>query len=175
MSAVRSAPSPARELAAALREAASAGCELRIRGADVVISHLNRLPEATGAVIERRRQDGFLYDFIGGSDADDAAVEFLRKLGVEAVLVEDRWEAIAAVNEMSAAPFVGFDIESAALAQYAKPRPPVAINSDGSLSGVGARATTIPPAWTPTVRRSRRCSCIPVVGDASCSGVRRCG
>jgi DNA polymerase I len=122
----------ATELRDAMREAVALGAEFRITGADVEITGLDELPE----VLNRHRNSGLLYSYLAGDDADDEAIDFARRLGVEPILVETREEAIAAVEEMTgmAAPHVGVDIETAPLPQHAKRRPPIGINTDGGLS-----------------------------------------
>jgi DNA polymerase I len=127
--------SAALELRAAMRQATALGCEFRIRGADVEIDGLSPIPEP----IDRARRSGFLFSWLGADDADAEALRFCQKLGVEPVLVEKREQAIAAVRELGAAAFVGIDIETAPRREYAKPRPPAAINTDGSLSAIQPR------------------------------------
>jgi DNA polymerase I-like protein with 3'-5' exonuclease and polymerase domains len=127
----------ATELRDAMREAVALGAEFRIVGASVDITGLDELPE----IIDRHRMDGLLYSYLGADDTDSEAIDFARRIGVEAILVETRAAAITAVKEMTAlsAPHVGFDIETAPLPQHAKPRPPIGINTDGGLSGVARK------------------------------------
>jgi twinkle protein len=123
------------ELRAAMREAAALGCEFRIRGADVLIDGLSPVPEP----IEQARRSGFLFSWLGADDADAEALSFCRELGVTPVLVTTREQAIAAVKAMTPAVYVGSDIETAPRREHAKPRRPVAINADGSLSAAQPR------------------------------------
>ena len=138
MSVVRQPVSPATDLRNALRQATALGCEFRIVGAGVEITGLCRLPAPLMVLIERHRDSGFLYSYLGGDDLDNEALEFARGLGVEPVLVETREQAIAAVAEMTdrCPPHIGVDIETAPLPQHAQPRPAIDINADGGLSGI---------------------------------------
>jgi hypothetical protein len=112
--------STAAELCDAMRQAAALGCEFRIHGADVEIDGLSPILEP----IERARRTGYLYSWLGADDADAEALSFCQKLGIEPVLVETREQAIAAVRELGHPAFVGVDIETSALPQYASPGSP---------------------------------------------------
>src|SRR6516164_8633393 len=122
-----------------VREASALGAKFRICGADVVVDGIDNLAQPLRAELQIYVTNGFIYDLIGGNDADAEATGFLQKLGVTAVLVADRAGAIAAVEELSRAEWVGLDIETAPKREFADPRPAIAINADGSISATQKR------------------------------------
>jgi hypothetical protein len=124
-----------------VREASALGAKFRICGADVVVDGIDNLAQPLRAELQIYVTNGFIYDLIGGNDADAEATGFLQKLGVTAVLVADRAGAIAAVEELSRAEWVGLDIETAPKREFADPRPAIAINADGSISATQKRAS----------------------------------
>jgi DNA polymerase-1 len=118
-----------------MRAVRGAEVELRISGADILISGIDKLPSETQAELERLRKSGFLWSWCGADDDDQEAIDFASKLGVHAVLVEDEEQAQAAIRELRCSDgCLGLDIETALKPEFAKPRPPVAINVTGTLS-----------------------------------------
>jgi DNA polymerase-1 len=110
----------------AVREAKALGAEFRIVGADVEID--GDIPDE----LRERLPERLLWQYFGAAAADSEALEFSRKLGVEAVAVRDEAGARAAAKALERAPFLGIDIETAT-----DERPPaIRINRDG---GVAAR------------------------------------
>jgi DNA polymerase I-like protein with 3'-5' exonuclease and polymerase domains len=97
---------------------------------DITIDGLHTIPDP----IARARHSGFLYSWLAGDEDDNEALAFCQTLDVEPVLVETLEEALVAKKAMSPAAFVGLDIETAPRREYAKPRRPIVINTDGSLS-----------------------------------------
>jgi DNA polymerase I-like protein with 3'-5' exonuclease and polymerase domains len=120
------------EFREAMRLSVAIGCKFWVNGADVDIDGISLIPEA----IEKARQSGYLYSWLGADDADREAITFCRQLDVEPVLVKAREQAIAAVKEMSGAAHLGADIETTPKREFAKPRRPIAINGDGSLGAI---------------------------------------
>jgi len=118
-----------------MRAVRAAEVELRISGADVLISGLDKLPPEMQAELERLRRSGFLWSWCGADDDDEEAIDFADRLLVDVVLVEGEEQAQAAIRELSCSDgCLGLDIETALKPGYAKPRPPVAINVTGTLS-----------------------------------------
>jgi DNA polymerase-1 len=118
-----------------MRAVRAAEVELRISGADVLIDGSNKLTPETQVELERLRRSGFLWSWCGADDDDQEAIDFADKLGVHAVLVEEEEQAQAAIRVLRCSDgCLGIDIETALKPQFAKPRPPVAINVTGVLS-----------------------------------------
>src|SRR6516225_1730684 len=122
---------PWRALRRAVREARALGVELRIHGDQVQVAGLERLPDK---LCEALNPD-LLWDYVGAAEDDEEAVEFLEKLGVEPMLVEDPAAAATAIEQLAAerSPVVALDIETIAKPEYAEPRPTVQVNVDGSI------------------------------------------
>jgi DNA polymerase I-like protein with 3'-5' exonuclease and polymerase domains len=137
------------ELKAAIRDAAARGATFRICGADITIDGLRTIPDP----IARARHSGFLYSWLAGDEDDNEALAFCRTLDVEPVLVETLEEALVAVKTMTPAAFVGLDIETAPRREYAKPRQPIAINTDGSLSAAQPSPHDDPAGLDPHLAR----------------------
>jgi len=132
----------------AVKQAHALGIEFRIGGADVEISDSDRLPDKLRTALDPE----LLYEYFGAAEADEEAIEFLEKLGVEAILVTDAEMASAALDELEAegSPFIGLDIETAPKPEYAEPRPLVKVNADGSVGNPAKdkRAKTRRPSGT---------------------------
>jgi DNA polymerase-1 len=123
----------------AMRLASEAGVTFRIAGAEIVTDGtIENLEEGVRTNLERMRSSGYLWDWSGAAAADREACDFADALGVEAVSIETRDAAIAAVKELLADdPFggpIGLDIETALKPEFSKPRRSILINVDGSLS-----------------------------------------
>ena len=118
-----------------MRAAKAASVELRISGADILVDGIERLSEKDGDALERLLPSRFLWSWCGADDADEEAIEFAEKLGVDPVLIETEEQAEVAIRELSAGDgYVGLDIETSLQPQYATPRLPIAINVNGQLS-----------------------------------------
>src|SRR5262249_55889561 len=118
-----------------MRAVRASEIELRISGADILIDGLDRLPCDLQEGLERLRKSGFLWSWCGADDADQEAIDFADKLGVGPVLIESEGQAQDAIRALSLSNgCLGLDVETALKAEYAKPRPPVAINVTGVLS-----------------------------------------
>ena len=119
-----------RHLRLAVKQAHALGAEFRIRGEEVEIGGIDRLPDKLRAALNPE----LLREYVGAAEDDDEATEFLDKLGAEAVLVDTVADAAAAQDEIEAqkAAFIGIDIETIASAEYAS-RAPVKVNVDGSI------------------------------------------
>jgi len=86
-----------------MRAVRAAEVELRISGADVLISGLDKLPPEMQAELERLRRSGFLWSWCGADDDDEEAIDFADRLLVDVVLVEGEEQAQAAIRELSSA------------------------------------------------------------------------
>jgi DNA polymerase I-like protein with 3'-5' exonuclease and polymerase domains len=122
---------PWRTLRRAVREAHVLGVEFRIRGDEVEIDGIERLP---GKLRDALDPD-LLWSYVGAEEDDEEAIAFLDRLGAEPVLVEDAADVAAAIEQLAAegSPVVAIDIETIAKPEYAEPRPAVQINVDGSI------------------------------------------
>jgi DNA polymerase I-like protein with 3'-5' exonuclease and polymerase domains len=120
-----------RKLRRAVREAQALGVEFRICGDEVRIAGGERLPEELCAALD----PDLLWAYFGADEDEDEAVDFIEKLGVEPVLVDDIAGASAAVEELEASnsPFIGIDIETSPKSEFAEPRPSIQINVDGAV------------------------------------------
>jgi DNA polymerase I-like protein with 3'-5' exonuclease and polymerase domains len=120
-----------------MRAVRAASVELRISGTEVLVEDIERLPAEAREELERLLPSQFLWSWCGADDADEEAIEFAKKLGVDPVLVETEEQAEAAIRELSDGDgYLGLDIETSLQPQYAAPRPPIAINADGQLSAI---------------------------------------
>jgi DNA polymerase I-like protein with 3'-5' exonuclease and polymerase domains len=122
---------PWRVLRRALREAHALGIEFRIRGAEIEITGIERLPDKLRAALD----PDLLWEYLGAAEDDEEAIAFLEDLGVESVLVTEVPEFSRALEELDAqqSPFIGIDIETTPLPEFAEPRPSVQVNADGSI------------------------------------------
>jgi len=115
----------------------AASVELRISGDDVIADGIDRLADDAKAEFEEFRRSGLLWSWCGAEDADEEAIAFAEKLGVEAVLLETKKQAEDAIHELERTEgHLGLDIETALRAEYASPRAPIAINKTGVLSAI---------------------------------------
>ena len=118
-----------------MRTVRAASVELQVSGDDIVANGGDRLPDEIKDELERLRRSRFLWSWCGADDADQEAIAFADKLGVESVLVETEKEAADAIRELEEREAcIGLDIEIALKPAYASPRPPIAINVTGALS-----------------------------------------
>jgi DNA polymerase I-like protein with 3'-5' exonuclease and polymerase domains len=122
---------PWRVLRRALREAHALGIELRIRGAEIEITGIERLPDKLREALDPE----LLWEYTGAAEDDEEAIAFLETLGVEPVLVEGSDAVPAAIDALAAegSSVVAIDIETIAKPEYAETRPPVQVNADGSI------------------------------------------
>jgi DNA polymerase-1 len=141
---VRLPTGPARDvllLKRALKEAIALGARFRIAGADVECDGLDALPETLRDTLTQFATQGLLRSYLGGDEADDAALDLLELLDVEAVLAESREDARAAVRAIEDDKLhnngaVAIDIETTPQAGQGAPRPYIHINVDGALSSI---------------------------------------
>jgi hypothetical protein len=120
------------------REMAALGVRFRLSGASVVIDDVGRLPLSLQGDWEVHVKTKSPWLYLGGEELDIPALDFLDRLGVEAVLAETRQQARVAIRRLleDARPhdgIVGLDIETAPLPNCGE-RPWANINKDGTLS-----------------------------------------
>jgi DNA polymerase I len=115
-----------------LLRASAAGVTLHISGAEILIGG------NADEDLARLLASGFLWDWCGAAAIDKEACDFADALGVEVVLVESRDQAIAAAKEIALdatdGRIIGLDVETALKPEFAKPRKPIEINADSTLS-----------------------------------------
>src|SRR5215472_12477747 len=118
-------------LPAAMQAAAKAAC-LRISGASVVAEGLDGLIDEDRLTLDQAIANGALWRHLGGEAADREAIEFLEKLGANAVLVEDPAEVPALLelaDQEAAGRPIGLDLETTG-----GDRPWLNIKQDGMLA-----------------------------------------
>jgi hypothetical protein len=123
----------------AIGEASQLGVTCRIVGADIELSGLDPLPATLRARLEAAVDDGFLWKYLAADEADFEATDFLARLNVEPVLVEDPARVAACQDELSLdlagdpalEAAVGIDIETGA--DGWRP-PPIRFTKDGQLA-----------------------------------------
>lgn len=130
--------SPLRELCTILREATALGAGFRLRGADVEIDNLDRLPQALGKRLCAYRDAGWLYAYLGGEQYDKQATAIVAQLGVRSIIVDTIDEARQAVRQLIADQrqhhgHLGLDIETAPKPEWGT-YPAVRINQSGMIS-----------------------------------------
>jgi DNA polymerase I-like protein with 3'-5' exonuclease and polymerase domains len=133
--------SPYRDLTAlrsVLGEASALGTRFRLSGAEVVIGGLEGLPALLQDELQHADHSGLLWKYLGGEELDNPALDFLDQLSVEAVLIETREQARAAIRSLirdtkNHGGTVGLDIETTPLPGLGE-RPWLNINKDGTLS-----------------------------------------
>ena len=113
----------------------SASVELRISGDDIVVDGSGRLSDDVRAELEQLRSSGLLWSWCGADDADEEAIAFAEKLGIDPVLIETEQQAEEVLLELGSSDGpLGLDLETALRSEYATPRAPVAINVTGALA-----------------------------------------
>jgi DNA polymerase I-like protein with 3'-5' exonuclease and polymerase domains len=109
----------------AVRAAFKTGAKFRIVGADVAIEG-DLAPELREALPADR-----LYAYLGAADDDQAAIEFLARLKVTAVLVTAEEQAEEVMAQLDGAELIGLDFETGS--PNARPEP-VGINTTGIIA-----------------------------------------
>jgi DNA polymerase I-like protein with 3'-5' exonuclease and polymerase domains len=114
-----------------------ASVELRVSGADVLISGAERLPSDVRDALDGMRRSGLLWSWCGADDVDKVALKFIKELGITPILLETTEQAASVLAELEAGSgCFGVDIETASKPEFAAPRAPVAINKTGIFSAV---------------------------------------
>jgi DNA polymerase-1 len=128
--------SPLTALRRLLREVGALGVRFYLSGADVVTEGAETLPSSLRNALRAYADNGLLFSYLGGDKDEDAPLELLEKLEVEAVLVESTADARAAVRQLlrdlrvHGGP-LGIDLETTPLPEYRRPPEPVRITKDG--------------------------------------------
>lgn len=116
-----------------LAEANQLGAKFRLSGSGVQIERMEQLPAGVLRVLQDNAT--LLWTYLGGAEQDDPALALVDKLGVQAVLVEDRTTARDAVRQLlvdvASSGYIGLDIETASDPAYGRHRPCVTLNLDG--------------------------------------------
>jgi hypothetical protein len=122
-------------------EVARLGVAFRISGAAVRIDGLERLPAPLRRDLERHRDSGRLWGYLGGWKDDAPAIAFGNLLGVTARLAETKADARAAVRQLIAdsrmfGGCIALDIETTPLAGHGDGRAAVKLKLDGGVHAI---------------------------------------
>ena len=134
-----SAPSSIEPLRQLIGEVTRLGVRFRLSGAEVAIDGTEHLPGTLRDQLLDYDTKGWLWAYLGGEAVDTPSRELLARVGVAAILVETRQQARDAIrlierDKQTYGDVVGLDIETTPKPGLGMPRPPIRLNSDGSLA-----------------------------------------
>jgi hypothetical protein len=127
------------ELRKLLQEAHKLGAKFQLRGADVAIVGADALQASLREALERHRQAGTLWTYLGGDEDEEGPTALLEELDVTPRPVETVPEARAAVRQLVRdlrrhGGFLAIDTETYPLPQFEEPVY-ADLNATGALSG----------------------------------------
>jgi len=131
-------------LARLVAEAVALGAKFHVRGAEIAVDGLQRLPVALAEALRQRRD--LLWAFIGAGRQDVLARRFFSSLGVGLKVVTDPAHVPGALAELDAdarrtGGVVSLDIETCARPEYATEPVYLTFNRDGALSATQPKDT----------------------------------
>src|SRR5262249_9428435 len=114
------------------------GVTFTLRGADVTIDNLSRLPVALAERLQDFAETGWLFTYFGGDRLDAPALTLGAQLGVVPVVVDTIAALRDAIRQLESdkrqhGREIGIDIETAPKLEY-RHRPPLRLTADGAVA-----------------------------------------